>query len=282
MKELTHDRSANSLIQVRIVEDNERSVTAQLERDLLDMFTANRRTAHALTHRGGTRERDQTRGRVLHEVIANLRTSTNNNIEHACWQSSRLENLGQQETAGQRCVRCRLENHRVTATQCWRDRTHRERKREVPRANDTHHTQRFTENVVSFARGVGRQDLPSDAGRESSGLAQRADSQAGLDRRLERTRAGLRADQFDDRALVLLDPIRGPVEDRAAFLGRESGPLALGICRCLVGGIDVFLGSLTDGRDRFVIERVHGSGRTLGCSSAPTTDVEVFRDQISV
>ncbi|MNL59484.1 hypothetical protein D3C87_1832190 [compost metagenome] len=71
-----------SKFKIGVRQYHEGVVTAELEGNMLEVFTATRLASNDLTYRGRTGERNEAWDGVRHEVVADFCTCSHNHAEH--------------------------------------------------------------------------------------------------------------------------------------------------------------------------------------------------------
>jgi hypothetical protein len=181
------------LVQVGVVENDQRVVAAELQRHLLQQAARGLRDPPA--DRGGAGEVDHRDVRVGDQALAHLDV-TRQHLEKPGGQPGLCEQLGDGETAGQRGFRGRLDQHRVAEGERRRDHPHAEHQREVPRRDDANQPDRhpFAQRQSPGVRR--RHQLAGRAGGERRRLDELAGRRGDLVVGLAADAAGLAHDQL--------------------------------------------------------------------------------------
>ncbi len=214
-------RALDRLVEVGVVEDDERRVTAQLQGHLLD---AGRALGHQLgAHFGGAGEGDLAYRRVAREFVTDITGRAGDHAEHAPGNPGTLGQRGQRQ-CGKRCLRSRLEHHGATGRQRRAGLAGDHRRGEVPRRDCRSHADRLLDHddaLVGLVPGdgvavhpLGLFGEPLDEGRRVG------DFTLGFGQRL----ALLERHQAGQVVLVLHDQLEPAAQRLRALLGGQIAP----------------------------------------------------------
>jgi ParB family chromosome partitioning protein len=147
---LGDDRAFHGRIDVGIVEDDERRIAAEFERQALD---GRRRLSHQdAAHFRRARERQLAHDRAGRQHAANVPGVAGDNLQHACRHAGAMREFGQRE-CGQRRQFGRLDHDRAASGQRRRHLARDHRGREVPRGDGGAHAHRLAQRDQPFVGG---------------------------------------------------------------------------------------------------------------------------------
>jgi ParB family chromosome partitioning protein len=236
------------LVEVGVVEHDQRVVAAELERHALELGAGDLGDAPA--DRAGAGEVDHLGAVVGNEPLADLLVA-GDDIEHPGRQPGVGQQLGDQQAPGQRRLRRRLEDHRVAERQRRGGHAHAEDQREVPRRDHADDADRHALGDAEAAGAVGGEDLADGARGQRGRLVQLVGGAADLVLRLAGDRAGLADDQVGDLVGAGLQRGGGAAQHGGALVVAGGGPSGLSGGGGGDGGVEVL-----GGRDAGVRERL--------------------------
>src|SRR5450830_400430 len=154
-----NDRAFDGLIQVRVVEHDERRIAAQFQGNLLDVLGA---FGHQLaTDLGRAGEGQFAHDRVAGQLAADVAGAAGDHAEHAFRDTGTLGQFGQGE-GRERGLRSGLEHHGATGGQGRAGFTGDHRGREVPRGDGGGDTNRLLDHDQALVRLVARNHITVD------------------------------------------------------------------------------------------------------------------------
>jgi hypothetical protein len=240
-------------IEVRVLEDDERRIAAQFERELLDVVGALRHQ-HA-TDRRGAREAQLADDRIAGQLPADRMSITRDDVEHAPGNSGALGQVGQRES-GERRLRRRLQHHGAARGQRRRNLARDHCAREVPGRDRGRHADRLLENQQLLARLRRRNHVAVDPLAFLGEPLHVGGRVLDLAARFGQWLALLGGDQPREFVLVLQDQLEPCAKLGSAFLRREQAPGRKRLVRGVDGAPRFVRAHEGDGADQASVSRV--------------------------
>ena len=245
---------AAAAFEIRVREDDQRAVRAELEREALDPRDA----ADLLPHRRRAREADLPHPRIGTQRGAELGSRARDHLDRVLRQPG-VEQRARQEDRRQRRLPCRLENHGVARRKRRSHLVGDEQRGEVERRDRDDDAARLAQGERELAgtvRGrVDRNGLAVQARPLGRARPQERRDPGGLASRLDERLADLRRDRAGELLEATLEQVRGAPEDVRPLEGGEPAHHP----RAVDGGRDRPLGVVAvrhrDGADRLAVER---------------------------
>jgi hypothetical protein len=279
--ELRHHRPLDRLVEIGIVEHDERRVAAQFHRHFLNSISA--LPDQLLAHLGGAGEGHLAHHRALHHRARDLAGRAGDDVDDALGEA----HLFGQRRPGQARIgrrRRRFGHHRAAHGQRRADLARQHRGREIPRRDHAHHTNRMMGHEDAAAVHPCRHDLALGAarffGEPADILRADGDLAHGFGQRL----AHLDGQQFGQVLLVVHQGIvQLPQQaDTAHQVHRgKAGEGGLG------GGNGAFgfrVARVRDGADHLARGRVCDVDRlaTVGCNPVSGDKIRLFHPMLPV
>ena len=161
---LGNQGSFDGLVQVGVVEDDHRGMSAQFQGEVFDL--PGRSGDQLATDFGGAGEGDLATDRIFEQFGSNFGRLAGNQLEHAGWEADLVDHFGQDHgTQGRGAGR--FEDHGTSGGQGGGHLAHSQHQGEVPGGDGADHTHRRLDYQVPFARGL----LGHHSAVRSTGLA---------------------------------------------------------------------------------------------------------------
>ncbi len=252
--EAAEDGRVHRVVEVGVVEHDERAVAAELQDRALEVAGGDRPDVPADPVR--SRERDDLGDGVGQERVAYLGDVGDQDVQQAGRQPGVLEDLGDHAAAHDRGVLVGLDDDRVAQRQGRGDRLQGHQEREVEGADhrDDAHGEPLDPVLLALDRRGQDPSLGPDG--ELEGLADELHREVDLVLGLGTRPAELVDHRLDDLLLALLGDPQGALQDGASDVRAGGGPLALGALGAAVGLVHLLDGGHGDGRELLPVEGV--------------------------
>ena len=247
---------------VGVVQDDQGGVAAELQVRSLEVPGGE--FADAAADRGRAGEADDPHQRVGDQRLADV-GAAGQHVQQAVGQAGLLEDPGEDDAAGDRRARVRLEHDRVAERERRGDRADGQDLREVERRDHANHADRHPLGEAE-ARLLARQQLAVGAGRERGRLVDLLDGHVGLELGGGADLAGLPDHPALDLGGVLLPESGRPAKDRGPLGVRRGRPGRLRLAR-----LPDRAGNVGRGRDADAAELIPVAGSMT--AAAPPSEV---------
>ena len=207
-------------VQVRIIQDDQRVVAAQFQRDFLERAAG--QFADAPTHGRRAGELDHLHMLRQAQRLAGF-SATWHHLQHASGEACFLEGARDEHTAGERRLRVGLEHHGIARGQRGCHRAHGQDQREIERRNDADDATRNTARVAEPTRRIG-QHLATRRQCQRGSTVQDRDGLADFMLALGEDAAGLACDQHRHGLGVPLQDLGGAAQDAGAIPRTQGRP----------------------------------------------------------
>lgn len=230
VEERTEGGCADGLLEIGVVQHDQRGVPAQLQVGPLEVAAG--QLADSPAGRGRAGERDDPDVRILDQHGTDVR-ATGQHVQDTWGQPGFLEHARQHDPAADRRTGVRLEHHCIAQCKSRRHRPHRQRQRAVERRDDADHPDRHPAHDAQPGWLAGQQ-LALRSGRQPGGLVALLSGRGQLEVGLARDAAGLPdqpAGQFVRiplQRLARAPQHRGSLMERRPHLLRGAKTLTLG------------------------------------------------------
>ncbi len=266
MQEDPEGGRVDRVVDIGILQHDQRALSAHLERELLEMLRGlDREQAAGL---GRAREGHELHAGIGHEAFADFGRHAGHDVQHAGRQPRLLEEVGDQRPGDRRLLR-RLQHEGVARREREGDLLHRQQERRIERRDARHDAQRPSHRHRDLPRlGHGHgfaHDVAHIAGRAHQTIGDVGD----LPERLVEDRAALVDQHVADFVGAALDDLRCLQQDLLTFARERGAPASEGLVGGVDRGRDLVAARLLRAREDRAVGRVHAVRHEVARGAQP-------------